>query len=74
MANNRMYLRFRPTGEKIMLGKRLVTTGYYKPPHPSEMAEFFSKCLRYLEGNGFQPIDDFELVFEHDAGWDVKIK
>ena len=66
MANNRMYLLHRPSGETLFLGKRMGT-GWYRVNDLSESKanEFFDKCEAVW--NKATDLDDFVLVME-DTG------
>ena len=73
MANQRMFLRFKPTGDEAGIGKRMVTTGWYGGEHAGQnIAALFEKANAYFEEHGYASLDDFELVFEHEPGWDIK--
>jgi hypothetical protein len=65
-----MYLRFKPTGAVFCLGKRMITTGWYGVG--ADIEAFFDRCRSWLDANGYGEIDAFELVFEHEPGWDVR--
>ncbi len=68
VANQRLYLRFKPTGEEVMLGKRMVTSGWYGAQSP---AAFFEKVNAYCGEHGYDSLDELELVFESKPGWDL---
>lgn len=66
MANNRLFLRCRNCGEKIMIGKHMMDTWAYYDPYELglKINDFFEKHT-WCE-NGF---NDFELCVEvpHDS-------
>jgi hypothetical protein len=72
MANNRLWLVHRPTGDKVMIGKRLAQA-WWTPTMMSETNNFFDRCF---ENTGVISQDDFQLVIDdnegapHCATWD----
>lgn len=60
MANNRMWLYHRPTGDAICLGKRMGM-GYYAAPGLKDMEAFYD---RIEDQTGAHQQDDFMLVLE----------
>ena len=62
MANNRMYLKFTPTGEQFYLGKRMAS-GWYSAPTKS-LDDFYDKCERYVMDGNYGELDSFVLEFE----------
>ncbi len=66
MANNRIFLCYRPSGRIIMLGKRLIG-GYYQSPGKKDFERFFDGCeMDYIEKkcNKEDDMDDFILLDE----------
>jgi hypothetical protein len=61
MANNRLWLVHRPTGEAVRLGKRL-SDGWYDPPSIDAMNAFFERAAVCGEQ------DDFVLALEEGGG------
>jgi len=62
MANNRMYLVFRPTGDCVFLGKRLAEGWYGTPADLCERIEaLFEKVMDRPEGASQ---DDFAIALE----------
>ncbi len=61
MANNRMYLVFRPTGEKVFLGKRLAH-GWYGVPE--DLAHRLEEMFERVQMEDAESQDDFVLEFE----------
>jgi len=59
VANNRLWLVHRPTGEKISLGKRL-SGGWYTNTENNDLNEFYDRCYTGI----FKGKDDFALVIE----------
>ncbi len=66
MANNRMWLCFKPSGRAVCLGKRMGW-GWYNAPHKEFMDAFLAKCEDDACEHGSQ--DDFVLCFEEQDGW-----
>ena len=66
MANERMYLCYRPTGDAVFLGKRLAS-GYYGVSEdlPEKLQALYDKAEEswFSESTG---LDDFAVVFEGD--------
>ena len=65
MANERMYLCYRPTGDAVFLGKRMAV-GWYSPPDdlPQRLGKLYDKAEEaYFKGSAQ---DDFAVVFEGD--------
>lgn len=59
MANNRMFLIYKPSKLGVMLGKRMIM-GWYKAPESKELERFYD----YVEANHFDTMDDFVLAME----------
>ena len=67
MANNRLYLIHKPSGERVLLGKRMAW-GWYDHGNLSERIEkFFNEAIGDCKTSAEQ--DDFELELEHPAGF-----
>lgn len=62
MANNRMRLAHRPSGQSIRLGKRMGW-GWYGAPTEAELNAFYDRCLEHGGGQ-----DDFVLTMEDADG------
>lgn len=60
MANNRMWLHHKPTGNAICLGKRMGD-GWYHTGGNQTLNEFYESCHQDLDGIG---TDDFILLME----------
>lgn len=64
MANNRMFLVYRPTGDAVMLGSRL---GFGWEGTPEDLSErivaLFEKSAKSAEAGGFSQ-DDFAIAME----------
>lgn len=67
MANNRMYLVFRPTGDAVLLGKRLGW-GWYGVP--SDVSERIASLFEAAEGASGKEVsqDDFAIALEAGEG------
>jgi len=63
MANNRMFLVYKPTGDAVCLGKRMAD-GWYDVPETLGAA--LQKLFNLVEHVG--PLDAFALAMED--GWD----
>ena len=65
MANNRMYLIFKPTGQRIMLAKRMGQEWYVKSETlEADLDAFFETCyVLHCETPESHP-DDFEIQLE----------
>lgn len=66
MANNRIFLCYRPTGRAIMLGKRMLG-GYYHVPTEKDFELFFDACEKdWIENDDSteRDLDDFVLLDE----------
>lgn len=66
MANNRMFLVYRPTGDCVLLGKRLAT-GWYTPSEDvksisEKLTELFQKAEKECSEGKAQ--DDFCVAME----------
>lgn len=85
MANNRMYLLHRPSGNHLYLGKRMGTSsikpernGWYDAPLQSDIEDFYAKSTDHFADH----IDDFvlcmedvtEALFAKECDWDVSDK
>ena len=78
MANNRMYLVHRPTGQSLMVGKRMLEQWYTTPSfHSNSLNDFFGSVYHENEGG----MDDFFLTMEtctkqpgmlHEDLWEFK--
>lgn len=69
MANNRMYLCYRPTGHVCFLGKRMGW-GWYTAGQwdlNKKLAEFFDYIEDIVPEDASQ--DDFCIVHEEDPAW-----
>lgn len=63
MANNRMYLVYRPTGDAVYLGKRMGWGWYGTPEDVAErIATLFEKAENAAGGDFSQ--DDFAIAME----------
>ena len=63
MANNRMYIVFKPTGDKVYLGKRMGWGWYDVPKNlPEKLEQLFQVAETCLEDNFHQ--DDFAIGME----------
>lgn len=60
MANNRMFLQYRPTGELVYLGKRM-NEGWYDVPE--RLSESIVKLFERAEASAGN-LDDFVLALE----------
>lgn len=70
MANNRLVLHHRPTGNHIALGKRMGNGWYTNRSTDVDMAAFYDKCDTDLASMGldvFEHQDDFELLIEDNT-------
>ena len=61
MANNRMYLQYRPTGELVYLGKRM-SDGWYDVP--TDLTQKLQLLFDHAEASKCE-LDDFILSLEH---------
>jgi hypothetical protein len=68
MANNRMYLFHPPTGMKIMLGKRMVSAPYYKPPSAEDLQAFYDSVF---DAGGMPGHDEFVIAYESGPKWEA---
>ncbi len=67
MANNRMWLVHRPTGESICLGKRMAWGWYDRSEDMSQrLNEFYQRCVDGDDSMAGQ--DDFVLAMEDASG------
>lgn len=66
MANNRLWLLHRPSGERIFLGKRMAL-GWYGAPDDlgAQITELYEKIEREY---GVEEQDDFVLAMEDVTG------
>jgi len=64
MANNRMFLVYRPTGDAVFLGKRM-SWGWYGTPNDivERIALLFEKAAEAAAKDGFSQ-DDFAVALE----------
>lgn len=64
MANNRLWLVHKSTGERVMLGKRMVQGWYVREgvDMTKQLDNFFAKTEQEYAAQ-----DDFELEFEDDS-------
>jgi hypothetical protein len=65
MANNRIYLVFRPTKEAVYLGKRM-DSGYYNVP--DDIQERLQQLFEHAEGALTLKQDDFCVALESNPG------
>lgn len=64
MANNRMFLVYRPTGDAVYLGKRLGSGWHDTPEDVAErIAELFQKAEQTASQSDFSR-DDFAVALE----------
>ena len=64
MANNRMFLVYRPTGDAVYLGKRMGWGWYGTPEDVAErIAELFERAEK-AAGEGDFSQDDFAIALE----------
>lgn len=73
MADNRIYLCYKPSGRVIMLGKRLGI-GYFKSPSEEKMEKYFDACeADYVAISSAEDpmvgVDDFILLKENDGNF-----
>ena len=61
MANNRMFLVYRPTGDAVFLGKRM---GYGWYGTPADVQERILKLFDLVESKGETHQDDFAIALE----------
>lgn len=66
MANNKMYLCYRPTGRIVCLGKRMGF-GWYRAVEQKKLLEFFDQCEQDALLNHTNQ-DAFCLLMEDDEG------
>ena len=66
MANNRMFLVYRPTGDAVFLGKRMGWGWYGTPEDVAEsIAVLFERAEEYAEAaSGEFSQDDFAIALE----------
>lgn len=68
MANNRMFLVYRPTGDAVMLGKRMGWGWYDVPNDISErIVQLFALAEKAALQNENFSQDDFAVAMEHAA-------
>ena len=72
MADNRMFLCYRPLGKAVFLGKRSM--GGYWLPHEDGPGKALTKLYgiaeRHTDDWGHKGLDDdFVLLFESDTNW-----
>ena len=72
MANNRMYLLHKPTGEKVMIAKYYPSTGWYMKSYPSEPFTDVPHVNAFLDRVGkpcslFGNPEEWALEFETGA-------
>ena len=65
MANNRMFLVYRPTGDCVFLGKRMAE-GWYATPEDvaTRLIALFEKAEAAAFMSGSFSLDDFALAME----------
>ena len=64
MANNRMFLVYRPTGDAVYLGKRMAIGWYDTPKNVAQkIMELFEKAEQAVLCKEFLP-DDFAIALE----------
>jgi hypothetical protein len=69
MANNRMYLVYKPTGRAVFLGKRMGQEWYGAPENLGALVE----TLFDLSAEEDVWSDSYELVFEETGAIDYKL-
>jgi hypothetical protein len=68
MANNYLFLVYRPTGRAIQIGKRMGFGWYTHNDEDVNLKQFYSECEQAaIDLDADQ--DDFVLVKESDNGW-----
>jgi hypothetical protein len=69
MANNRMFLVYRPTGDAVFLGKRMGF-GWYGAPQDLEirLSALFARSEEAASQNPQYSQDDFLLAMEDNEG------
>lgn len=78
MANQRMYLCFRPSGRLRFLGKHMAE-GYYMAPPAETLEAFYDKCwddcccIDANHSTSDYRQDDFILLFENDSTWNFAV-
>lgn len=65
MANNRMWLVYRPLKVGMLVGKTM-NAGWYSATSSNHLRAFYDYCFH--ENRGQDP-DDFELLREDQPGW-----
>jgi ABC-type amino acid transport substrate-binding protein len=76
MANNRMYLVNKTTGQRLCLGKRMAGQ-YYAAASAGDIEQFFSVCARdayqSLETGKINAIslDAYAVEYEHEPDWEL---
>ncbi len=70
MANNRMFLCYKPTGRAIMLGKH-SGVAWHSPPQSNELDLFFDQCFDdWCDAHDESKYDEnFVLLTENDPFW-----
>ena len=72
MADNRLYLCYRPTGRIVCLGKRLGDA-WYGAPTKECLDQFYGDCQKDWYENAEAGWDDFCLLSEDD-NWTMENK
>lgn len=68
MANNRMYLVYRPTGDAVYLGRRMDWGWHGTPDDVAEkIANLLEKASDYADGLNYSQ-DDFAIALEQGDG------
>lgn len=68
MANNRLWLVYRPTGKAVFLGKRMAEGWYNVPDDVKERIEALFQHIQDERGNREYEQDDMTLAMEECEG------
>ncbi len=70
MANNRMFLRDKTTGEKTVIAKYYPDTGWYAIDH--EASNIVERLNSFFQGTRTEPSQwgntNYEIVYEQEGG------